>query len=177
MKSRPRAAGLAAKWRSGCYAGRCFRRRSQVLLRGRKPKGMQKQEERPRVLPRYATAVGLGTQPAGWVGDRRRKGRSGPPRRSRGLLAILRPRPRGTAGRLNNAPRGVERSEGRGYCGGYLGLPSQSPSEGPTLHPAKVKGGVERGVPFTVFWLSIIFLTLESKFCHGHIICHTQRGP
>ena len=40
---------------------------------GRKPKGMQKQEERPRVLPRYATVAELGTQPAGWVGDRRRK--------------------------------------------------------------------------------------------------------
>ena len=72
--------------------------------KGRKPKGMQKQEEHPRVLPRCATVAGLGNQPAGWVGDRRRKSRSGPPRRSRSLLTIVRPRQRG----LHNAPRSVD---------------------------------------------------------------------
>ena len=162
MKNRARAAELAARRRSGRHAGRYFRRHSQVSLYGENAqRHATSRMSVPGKLPRYATAAGLGTQPAGWVGDRRRKGRSGPPRRSRGLLAILRPRLRGTAGRLNNAPRGVERSEGKGYCGGYLGLPSQSPSEGPTLHPAKVKGGVERGVPFTLFWLSTVFYARE----------------
>ena len=70
----------------------------------------------------------------------------------------------------------MERSEGKGYCGGYLGLPSESPSEGPTLHPAKVKGGVERGVPFMLFPLSTIFLTLESKFYHGHVTATRYEG-
>ena len=65
---------------------------------GRKPKGMQKQEESPRVLPRYATVAELGTQPAGWVGDRRRKADRG---RRAGVEAsspILRPRQRGLQG-------------------------------------------------------------------------------
>ena len=38
---------------------------------------------------------------------------------------------------------------------------AQSPSRGPTLHPVKFKGGVERGVPFTLLGCRLIFITLE----------------
>ena len=45
---------------------------------------------------------------------------------------------------------------------------AQSPSRGPTLHPAKIKGGVERGVPFTLLGCRLIFTRLEQVFTSGH---------
>ena len=44
---------------------------------------------------------------------------------------------------------------------------AQSLSKGPTLHPAKFKGGVERGVPFTLLGCRLIFTRLE-VFTNGH---------
>ena len=38
---------------------------------------------------------------------------------------------------------------------------AQSLSNGPTLHPVKFKGGVERGVPFMLLGCRLIFTTLE----------------
>ena len=71
---------------------------------GECPKACNKQESIPGKLPRYATVVGPGTQPAGWDWRPTEKCRSGPPRRCRGHLKVLRPRRRGTVGRLRNAP-------------------------------------------------------------------------
>ena len=45
---------------------------------------------------------------------------------------------------------------------------AQSLSKGPTLHPAKFKGGVERGVPFTLLGCRLIFTRLEQVFTSGH---------
>ena len=45
---------------------------------------------------------------------------------------------------------------------------AQSLSNGPTLHPVKIKGGVERGVPFTLLGCRLIFTRLEQVFTSGH---------
>ena len=45
---------------------------------------------------------------------------------------------------------------------------AQSLSNGPTLHPVKFKGGVERGVPFTLLGCRLIFARLEQVFTGGH---------
>ena len=45
---------------------------------------------------------------------------------------------------------------------------AQSLSNGPTLHPVKDKGGVKRGVPFTLLGCRLIFARLEQVFIGGH---------
>ena len=45
---------------------------------------------------------------------------------------------------------------------------AQSLSNGPTLPPLKIKGGVERGVPFTLLGCRLIFARLEQVFTNGH---------
>ena len=45
---------------------------------------------------------------------------------------------------------------------------AQSLSNGPTLHPVKVKGGVERGVPFTLLGCRLIFASSSKVFTGGH---------
>ena len=45
---------------------------------------------------------------------------------------------------------------------------AQSLSNSPTLHPAKFKGGVERGVPFTLLGCRLIFTRLEQIVISGH---------
>ena len=56
---------------------------------------------------------------------------------------------------------------------------AQSLSNGPTLHPVKVKGGVERGVPFTLLGCRLIFTKLEQVFFfisgHKEVIRHEGR--
>ena len=65
---------------------------------------MQQAEVRPGETAAVRDRGGAG-DPARRLGRRpTEKSRSGPPRRSRGHLEVLRPRRRETAGRLRNAP-------------------------------------------------------------------------
>ena len=70
---------------------------------------MEKQRERSSVLPRNANAAELGIQPAGWIGDRRRKPigaaapKSMPPLQSCGPVSV-------DCRALRNAARSVDTS-------------------------------------------------------------------
>ena len=80
---------------------------------------------------------------------------SGPPRQSRCLLSNLAAQSAWTAGRFTMHRAVWTCSEGKVTATSvWLAVPVSE--RGPTLHPVKYKGCVERSVPFTLCWLSTI---------------------
>ena len=167
--------GLAARWRSGCYAGRYFRGRGQVVLCEEKAQAWKSSESVPVYCRGTRTRQSWeSSPPAGLATDG--ESRSGPPRQSRCLLSNLAAQSAWTAGRSTMHRAVWTRSEGRVTATSVrLAVPVSKRRS--TTAPRKIQGGCGKKRAFHAVLVVDCFLTLESKFCHGHTICHTLRGP